>query len=129
MHGSLNQPEEFNYITDFSGAAKTFSLLDQSICFIGHTHAAGIFIQDKEQRIDYLTPGRLKLKKDYRYIINVGSVGQPRDGNSQASLCILDTKSQEVSLKRISYDIKSAQEKIIAAGLPSFLATRLSQGR
>jgi len=128
VHGTLNQPEEFNYMTDLLQASRTFALMRKSICFLGHTHSVGILIQDKEERIDYQREERLKLKEGYRYIVNVGSVGQPRDGNNKASFCIYDTKKQEVSIKRIDYDVKSAQAKIIAADLPRFLATRLSAG-
>ncbi|MGD9014545.1 MAG: metallophosphoesterase family protein [Candidatus Omnitrophota bacterium] len=129
VHGSLNQPPEFNYMTDFREASRTFSLMDKPICFLGHTHVVGMFIQDRQQGIDYCSEVNFKLKESCRYIVNVGSVGQPRDGNHQAGFAIFDTKKQTVSVKRVSYDIKSAQEKIIAAGLPSFLAARLSQGR
>jgi len=129
VHGSLNQPQEFNYMIDFAEASRTFSLMDRPICFVGHTHVAGVFIQDRQQRIDYRSEVNLKLKEDYRYIVNVGSIGQPRDGNHRASFAIFDSKKQMVSIKRVNYDINSAQEKIIAAGLPRFLAARLSQGR
>ena len=137
VHGSLNHPEEFNYMVDILQASRTFALMAKSICFLGHTHSIGLFIQDKQgridgersRRVDYQREVRLKLKKGYRYIVNVGSIGQPRDGNNKASFCIYDTKKQEVLIKRIAYDIKSAQEKILACGLPQFLAARLSVGR
>ena len=129
VHGSLNQPEEFNYMTDIFQASRTFALMKKPVCFLGHTHSVGIFIQDKEGIIDYQRESRLKLREGYRYIVNVGSVGQPRDGNNKASFCIYDTKRQEVLIKRIAYDIKSAQEKILTCGLPQFLAARLSVGR
>jgi predicted phosphodiesterase len=129
VHGSLDQPDEFNYVTGILEASQTFVLMNKPICFLGHTHSGGIFIQDKEGRIDYQREAKFKLKEGYRYIVNVGSVGQPRDGNNKASFCIYDTQRQEVMIKRIGYDIKSAQEKILNSGLPSFLATRLSRGR
>ena len=129
VHGSLNKPEEFNYMGDLSQVSRTFALMTKSICFLGHTHSTGIFIQDKEGRIDYQRKARLKLKQGYRYIVDVGSVGQPRDGNNKASFCIYDTEKQEILIKRIDYDIKSAQDKILACGLPQFLANRLSEGR
>jgi len=129
VHGSLNDPEEFNYMINYLEASKTFSLMDKAICFIGHTHSPGVFIQDKQQRVDYQNEVNLKLRQDCRYIVNVGSVGQPRDGNNKASLCVLDTKKRQVLVKRVNYDIKSAQAKIVAVGLPQFLAARLSEGR
>jgi predicted phosphodiesterase len=129
VHGSLNQPEEFNYMADISQVSRTFALMNRPACFIGHTHLAGLFIQDKQGRIEYQREAGFRLKDGYRYIINVGSVGQPRDGDNKASFCIYDTDSRELLIKRISYDIKSAQEKILACGLPRFLAARLSVGR
>ncbi len=129
VHGSLNKPEEFNYVTDSFEASRTFALMRKSICFLGHTHSAGVFIQDKDRSIDYRREVRYKLKPGYRYIVDVGSVGQPRDGNNKASFCIYDTQRKEVLIKRVSYDIKSAQEKILTSGLPQFLAARLSVGR
>ena len=129
VHGSLYQPEAFNYMLDFFQASRTFALMRKAICFLGHTHSAGIFIQDEEGRIDYQREERLKLKEGNRYIVNVGSVGQPRDGNNKASFCVYDTQRREILIKRIDYDIKSAQEKILACGLPQFLAARLSGGR
>jgi diadenosine tetraphosphatase ApaH/serine/threonine PP2A family protein phosphatase len=129
VHGTLNSPEEFNYLFDIFQAKQNFGLMKKPLCFLGHTHSAGVFIQDKEGKVGYQREERLRLREGYRYIVNVGSVGQPRDGNSKASLCVYDSGKQEISIKRIPYDIDSAQKKIIAAGLPSFLAVRLSAGR
>jgi len=129
VHGSLNQPEEFNYMINVQEAAGTFARMARSVCFLGHTHSAGIFIKDEKGSIDYQNAQRFKLKTGYQYIVNVGSIGQPRDGDPRASFCIYDTEKKEVLIKRIDYDIKSAQEKILASGLPSFLAARLLAGR
>jgi predicted phosphodiesterase len=129
VHGSLDKPEEFNYVTDFSEASRTFALMRKSICFLGHTHSGGVFIQDRDRSIDYQKEVGFKLKSGYRYIVNVGSVGQPRDGDNRASFCIYDTQRKEVLIKRVSYDIKSAKAKILTSGLPQFLAARLSVGR
>lgn len=129
VHGTLNSPEEFDYLFDIFQAEQNFRLMNKMLCFLGHTHSAGIFIQDKEGRIDYQREQRLRLREGYRYIVNVGSVGQPRDGNNKASFCIYDSTRQEVFIKRVAYDIESTQKKIISAGLPSFLADRLSAGR
>ena len=129
VHGSLNQPEEFNYMTNVFEASRTFALMRKPVCFLGHTHSVGVFIQDKEGSIDYQSEVKLKIKEGYQYIVNVGSVGQPRDSNSKASFCIYDSEKQEVLIKRVSYDIKSAKAKIFACGLPPFLAARLSLGR
>jgi len=129
VHGSLNSPEEFLYITDVKSAEECFRFLRNQVCFVGHLHISGVFIKDKMGRIFYKQFSYLKIEKENKYIINVGSVGQPRDGNRQACYCIYDTAKNEVWIKRIDYDIKSAYNKIIEAGLPLFLAQRLYLGR
>ena len=129
VHGELTCPGRFDYITDCFQASNTFALMRQSICFIGHTHQAGIFVQDNQAGVYYQKETSVKLRPGLRYIVDVGSVGQPRDGNNKASFCIYDTERQEVLLKRVSYDIVSAQKKIVSCGLPHFLASRLFEGR
>ncbi|MDD5155168.1 MAG: metallophosphoesterase, partial [Candidatus Omnitrophica bacterium] len=89
----------------------------------------GFFILDKNKRISYQRRDTLAVEKDKRYTVNVGSVGQPRDGNPAAAYCIYDTQKKEVQIKRIKYDVRSAREKIIAAGLPHPLGDRLLSGR
>jgi predicted phosphodiesterase len=127
-HGTLDNPRDFNYMTDGYVAEETFRLLDTNICFVGHTHVAGIFIKDKFGHMDYHEDNSTSIEDGKRYIINVGSVGQPRDGNPDSAYCIYDTDKKEVQIKRVSYDIKAVGEKIIAAGLPRFLADRLLRG-
>lgn len=128
-HGSLNNPQQFNYMANIIEPIKTFVLMNRSICFVGHTHASGAFIQDKNGEMDYQRQASMRLKRGYRYIVDVGSVGQPRDGNNQACYCVYDSEKKEVLIKRVSYNVKSAQKKILANGLPQFLADRLSAGR
>lgn len=129
VHGTLDAPQEFHYMTDTYIAEKSFRLLETDICFIGHSHVAGIFIKGKDDQIYYQEADSVDIKDDNRYIINVGSVGQPRDGNPYASYCIYDTDKREVQIKRISYDMETPRKKIIEAGLPQFLGERLLFGR
>lgn len=128
VHGTLDNPQDFNYLTDDYIARETFRLLENNICFVGHTHIAGIFIKDKDGHIDYDEGNSIEIKEGNQYIINVGSVGQPRDGNPQAAYCIYDTAKKEAQIKRISYNIEITRRKIISAGLPRFLADRLVSG-
>lgn len=128
VHGTLDNPGDFGYMTDEFAARKTFALLENNICFVGHSHVAGIFIMGKDDRIHYQEHPRTEIKEANKYIINVGSVGQPRDGNPCAAFCIYDTLRKEVLIKRINYDIKAVREKIISAGLPMFLGDRLLMG-
>lgn len=129
VHGTLDAPQEFHYMTDTYIAENSFRLLETNICFIGHSHAGGIFIKGKDDQMYYQEADSIKIKNENRYIINVGSVGQPRDGNPYASYCIYDTEEKEIQIKRINYDIQTARRKIIEAGLPRFLGDRLVMGR
>ena len=129
VHGTLHEPQEFDYLTDCFVAKESFRLMQTNICFIGHTHVPGIFIRDKDGSTHYREGDYIQIQEGNKYIVNVGSVGQPRDGNPKAAYCIYDTKNKEVRIKRTDYDIRSARNKIIEAGLPSFLGDRLLKGR
>jgi len=128
VHGSLNNSEEFHYIFDEKDAQKTFDLLETNVCFVGHTHRAGFFVKE-EGLISYTTQPVLKIERLKKYIVNAGSVGQPRDRDPRASFCIYDTQKQEIEIKRIDYPIKKTYDKIVKAGLPIFLAERLLVGK
>lgn len=128
VHGSLKEPEQFGYILDLSSAKETFQFLKTKICFIGHSHTPVTFVKESESyTFNFQT--KLKLKASQTYIVNTGSVGQPRDGNPQASYVVYDSEREEVEIRRVTYDIQKAQDKIIRAGLPSALAERLAVGR
>ncbi|MFH1045409.1 MAG: metallophosphoesterase family protein [Candidatus Omnitrophota bacterium] len=128
VHGSLDHPEEFNYIFDSYSAAVTLEFCQTRLCFIGHTHVPAIFIREGEECLPLFTPA-LTLKPKHTYLINAGSVGQPRDGNPQASYVVYDSESRFLQIKRVAYDIRKTKDKIIKAGLPAMLAERLSMGR
>ncbi|MDD5432172.1 MAG: metallophosphoesterase family protein [Candidatus Omnitrophica bacterium] len=128
VHGSLDNPGNFNYLIDSSTAKETFALMQNNICFLGHTHIAGIFIQNPSGKITYQQDQRVKIQDNNKYIINAGSVGQPRDGNPMAAYCIYDTQEKQVQINRIEYDWSLTREKIIASGLPRFLGDRLLTG-
>lgn len=127
-HGSLNNPQDFYYMLDETIANATFELMDRNLCFVGHTHKSGIFIKDKNNNISYQQEDRINIEEGYKYIINVGSVGQPRDGNPEAAYSIYDVGEKSIEIKRVSYDIRSAREKIIRQGLPRILGDRLLSG-
>jgi predicted phosphodiesterase len=128
VHGTLVRPEEFDYMTDGYMAAKSFYALKGNLCFVGHSHAPGVFVEDAGS-VFYKTPDVCAIERGRRYIINDGSVGQPRDGDPRASFCIYDDKAATVEFKRVGYDIVLTQNKILKAGLPQRFAARLSQGR
>jgi predicted phosphodiesterase len=127
-HGSLNAPEKFIYIKDLDMARDTFYLMDKPLCFLGHTHVAQVIVQGKD-KIAYLDSSSFEVDPRHKYVVNVGSVGQPRDGNPSAAYCIYDPDLNRVTIKRVAYDIKAAQARIIEAGLPEYLAQRLAVGQ
>ena len=129
VHATLNDPAAFSYLSDIQSAGATFRLLNNKLCFIGHTHVPEAFIQNEDNGIDYFDGQTIKIERNKKYIVNIGSVGQPRDGNPRAAYCIYDTEEKTVWLKRRTYDFKATGKKIIAAGLPELLAGRLAVGR
>jgi len=128
VHGSPKDPEEFYYIFSGYEADTAFRHCTTNICFIGHTHVPQLFTEGYVKG-SYLEPGKFFLNRNKRYIINCGSVGQPRDGNPQTSYGIYDTVLKNVTINRISYPVHLTQEKIIKAGLPKILADRLIVGK
>jgi putative phosphoesterase len=102
-----------------------------SVIFFGHTHLPSVFALVGERRMTariYRNDAIVKLDRSARYLINPGSVGQPRDRNPQASCAIYDSERHSIQFIRVDYDIASAQEPILRAGLPRILADRLSYG-
>jgi predicted phosphodiesterase len=127
VHGSLDHPDDFNYILTARDSQPTFELMKTPLCLIGHSHIPAIF-RLTEKGIKSLKEHRIKIGPADKYIVNVGSVGQPRDGDPRAAYAIYDDAKRTLEIKRVKYDIKKAQEKILNAGLPSVLAYRLSTG-
>ena len=127
VHGSLEEPKEFFYIFDANDTYKTFRLLKTKMCFVGHSHVPGIFYFDGHKPAK-VKDVKVKIERDKQYVVNIGSVGQPRDGDPRAAFAIYDEGDSTVEIKRVSYDIEAAQRKIVAAGLPANLASRLAEG-
>jgi len=132
IHGSPGN-NKWDYINNRFIAAMIFEKYIFDIIFIGHSHIAGCFVLEKtKKRVDYIDltlGGHVLFLENRRYIVNCGSVGQPRDGNSKASYGIYNDKKKEIIVKRINYPIFLAQNKILNAGLPKVFADRLKIGR
>jgi len=129
VHGSLDDPQDFHYLVNVFNCAATFDLLQTSLCFIGHTHVPVIFIEDPVTGdFHYMDVPEAVLDPRKKYIINVGSVGQPRDSIVHAAYCIFDSEARRISMKRVSYEVFRARQKIVDAGLPRFLGDRLLTG-
>jgi predicted phosphodiesterase len=124
--------DEDAYIFGELEALNVFRRTDYRLCFYGHSHFPVVFALTPDAITTILTAGgsfRVKLQKDVRYLINPGSVGQPRDGNPHTSFAIYDSASQTVSFHRLPYEVEETQSKILKAGLPRPLADRLAIGR
>ena len=131
FHGNLSEKEPFFYIISESDAIVSFSNLKTPIGFFGHSHIPGIFSMGKDTNIKYGygEPGqKIVLKDNHKYLINPGSVGQPRDGLSKGSFIVFDDALMSVEFVRFSYDIEKVYNKIINIGLPAFLGERLFMG-
>ena len=123
-HGSAYEPDEFHYLFTSSDAKSSFQILETDFCFFGHTHIPSLF-SAKSQEARYLTAGIYQLSKGERYLINPGSVGQPRDRNPRLSFAFFDSKELTLEILRLDYDNQKAAQKIRKAGLPAYLADRL----
>jgi predicted phosphodiesterase len=126
-HGTLNEPEAFHYMHDRQAAQKTFDLMETAVCFIGHTHVPAIFTYNGKN-IGFYYSETVKVNKNEKLIVNVGSVGQPRDGDPRSCVAVYDTLKGLIEFKRASYDVEKAQRKTLKAGLSPFLAYRLAAG-
>ena len=127
VHATLDTPEQWGYVFNTLDAAASFTYQHTTVCFFGHTHVAGAFVRD--DGVKRVKADQLMIEPDKKYFINTGSVGQPRDGDWRAAYCIYDVERNCVEQRRIKYDLDTAQQKIIKAGLPRLLAERLKLGR
>jgi predicted phosphodiesterase len=127
VHATLDTPHKWGYVFNQLDAAASFSYQHTQLCFYGHTHAPRAYIRDTSVRTTPLE--KLHIEPGKKYFINVGSVGQPRDGDWHASYCIYDVGQQTIELRRLEYDIWTAQDKIVDAKLPQRLADRLALGK
>jgi predicted phosphodiesterase len=129
-HSSPSNPEGWAYVFPDSEEAvfEAFNSLTFRINFIGHTHWPSIMIQS-EDRIILHADHSIKLNASNYYLINVGSVGQPRDFDSRSCYVVYDTETQVVNIVRVYYDYSITQRKIRSNHLPAFLAERLEKGR
>lgn len=133
VHGSPYDEDE--YVVAANEAAQAFGYLQRRIAFFGHTHVQGGFIwnHSRVETIPRTSPRTdrqvLEIDPECAYLLNSGSVGQPRDGDPRAAFAIFDSSARMITYFRTGYDIAAAQKKIRDAGLPDVLADRLSVGR
>ena len=129
VHASPHEPEQWHYILTRAEAARAFDACSNRLCFFGHTHVPMIFARGADGKL------RSKLGHDFdpdeesRYLVNVGSVGQPRDDDPRAAYLIYDATEETVTYHRVAYDIRKTQAKMSDAKLPQTLIERLEFGR
>jgi diadenosine tetraphosphatase ApaH/serine/threonine PP2A family protein phosphatase len=138
VHGSPRHEDE--YILHPREAYEILAHAEAPLTFFGHTHVQGAYWVDDSRETEgviearYSSPKGVQsmsfpLEKTARYLVNPGSIGQPRDGDPRAAFASYETTENVVTFHRVPYDIKTAQKKIIASRLPERLATRLEEGR
>ena len=127
VHASPKEPGEWHYILTMGEARTNFNYFQEQACFIGHSHQPFI-IENDEGNLACPTRPEIDIRDGKRYLINVGSVGQPRDHNPRACFVVLDFEEGRLEIKRTDYDLSGAQQAIINAGLPRELAERLAHG-
>ncbi len=131
-HSSPESPEAWQYLNSTPEAFRAFSATRHHISFVGHTHWPRIF---SRRRLGKIVPEKIRAGKSYlmggeaRYIVNCGSIGQSRDGNSAGCYCLFDDAARTVVFHRCEYDVERTIAKIREARLPEFLAVRLRKGR
>ncbi len=130
VHGA--PVDYFSYILDKAAAARAFAATDAPLIFVGHTHVADHYALEPDGAIEHRfhqSGGHLELLPGRRYLVNVGSVGQPRDLNPDASYVRYDDVARTITWERVRYAVERTQRKIGDARLPDALARRLTVGR
>ncbi|MBE6417584.1 MAG: metallophosphoesterase family protein [Akkermansiaceae bacterium] len=136
VHASPHRPEQWGRINSVPTARTAFAAFAGQLCFFGHTHRAGVFKEQTPGGTVSMLPAvyrpdgscEFALEADCRYLVNPGSVGQPRDFDWRAAYAILDTATQTLILRRVEYDVAAAAAKISRTGLPASFAAALHKG-
>jgi predicted phosphodiesterase len=127
VHSTLDQPAHWNYVTNRFDAMSNFSYQFTQLCFHGHTHVPRVYM--KSDKVREVPAESVIIEPGAKYFVNIGSVGQPRDGDPRPCYVIYDKDNHLIVFHRVEYDVSKTQAKIIAAGLPKMLAERLAEGR
>lgn len=129
-HGTYYHPELFDYVQGTTDADPSLDVLPTPVCFVGHTHVPVTCLRLREDpsRTYYTTDSEIDLSESLRALVNVGSVGQPRDEDPRAAFAVFDSTASSVRIVRVDYDIEREAQRIRAAGLPPVLADRLHLG-
>lgn len=129
VHSSPYEPEEWHYVVTSADGKVNFDHFSTQLCFLGHSHRPVILEQEQGGAItDCGSPATWELNPDHRYIINAGSLGQPRDSNPKPAFVVYDSARKTIEFRRYEYDYATTQRKILQSGLPAYLAERLKKG-
>jgi len=128
VHASPSQPDEWDYVVSAEDGFAALKACPTRWCFIGHSHLPGVWSIGSSGPEHRPGAGTVVLERGRRYLVNVGSVGQPRDRDARAAYAVWDTERGRVEIRRVGYDVDEARRKIMAAGLPRLLADRLAAG-
>jgi diadenosine tetraphosphatase ApaH/serine/threonine PP2A family protein phosphatase len=128
VHASPAQPEEWDYLVTAEDGFAAFGHFSTRWCFVGHSHVPGAWSLGSAGPEHHPGPGRLAMEPGRRYLVNVGSVGQPRDRDPRAAYAVWDAEAGRLEIRRVAYDVTQARRKIVEVGLPRFLADRLAAG-
>jgi diadenosine tetraphosphatase ApaH/serine/threonine PP2A family protein phosphatase len=127
VHATPSEPAAWHYCMIVEDALDEMDTYREGLCLIGHSHVPGAF-ERHDDEVRYTRAEEMVLREGRQYLVNVGSVGQPRDGDKRAAWLMFDTEERRLRHVRVAYDIAGAQKKILAAGLPPWLASRLGEG-
>jgi diadenosine tetraphosphatase ApaH/serine/threonine PP2A family protein phosphatase len=128
VHASPEAPDEWEYLVTPDDGWAAFPFFATRWCFVGHSHVPGAWSLGSSGPDFEPRPSLVTAEAGRRYLVNVGSVGQPRDRDPRAAYAVWDVEAGRVELRRVPYDVQAARDKILAAGLPRFLADRLAAG-
>ncbi|MFO7534983.1 MAG: metallophosphoesterase family protein [Kiritimatiellia bacterium] len=128
VHSTLDVPEKWGYVFDELQAEAHFAYQTSAVCFHGHTHVPVVF-QKTSERTMRLPPERISPSFGQKLFINVGSVGQPRDGDPRACFATYELETKTVEFHRVVYDVAATQQRILENGLPEWLSRRLALGK
>jgi diadenosine tetraphosphatase ApaH/serine/threonine PP2A family protein phosphatase len=127
VHASPLHPDTWNYVLSTSDAEVELAATPEPLVLVGHSHYPGAF-ELKDGEATYSRADQVVMVAGRRYLVNVGSVGQPRDGDPRAAYLLLDDREHLLRHVRVEYDLDGAMRRIREAGLPDFLAERLRWG-
>ncbi|MEQ1852767.1 MAG: metallophosphoesterase family protein [Chthoniobacteraceae bacterium] len=127
VHATLDTPHKWGYVLNQLDASASFSYQHTQLCFYGHTHVPRAYVRESQVRT-FEKWETMVIEQGKKYFVNAGSVGQPRDGDWRSAYVIYHAKENRIELRRVEYDIETTVQKILDAGLPPRLASRLREG-